>query len=66
MNQSPDRGEQLWRWTLRLTGLSGFLLCGILLVLQREIPVVYLLISGGAMGLDSIQGFELRRKRNGG
>jgi hypothetical protein len=51
---------------LRIAGLAGFLLCGVLLTLRGEVPVVFLLASAGAMGIDSIQGFELRRKRNGG
>lgn len=47
-------------------GLCGFILCGILLVVRGEVPIAYLLISAGAMGLDSIQGFEIRRKNGGG
>jgi hypothetical protein len=63
---ATSRGEQTWRWMLRLAGLAGFLLCGVLLAIRGEVPVVFLLASAGAMGVDSIQGFELRRKRNGG
>lgn len=56
--------ESTWRWTLRVAGLASFVLCGILLVVRGEVPVVFLLVGAAMMGLDSIQGFELRR-RNG-
>lgn len=47
-----------------MAGLASFVLCGILLVVRGEVPVVFLLVGAAMMGLDSIQGFELRR-RNG-
>jgi hypothetical protein len=60
-----NQGERLWRWTLRIMGSCAFILSGVLLILQRDIPVVFLLWGAGCMGLDSIQGFEVRRRRNG-
>jgi hypothetical protein len=56
--------DSAWRWTLRLIGLLSFILCGVLLVVRGEAPVAFLLVGAAMMGLDSIQGFELRR-RNG-
>lgn len=59
-----SRSDNTWRWTLRTAGLASFILCGILLVVRGEVPVPFLLVGAAMMGLDSIQGFELRR-RNG-
>lgn len=58
------RADSIWRWTLRAVGLSSFILCGVLLVMRGEVPVPFLLVGAMMMGLDSIQGFEVRR-RNG-
>lgn len=61
-----ERPESAWRWTLRIVGLLSFILCGVLLVTRGEAPVAFLLVGGAMMGLDSIQGLELRkRERNG-
>ncbi len=57
-------GEQTWRWALRIAGLLSFILCGVLLIVRGEVPIPFLLVGAMMMGLDSIQGFELRR-RNG-
>ena len=59
-----SKAESAWRWTLRVVGLASFLLCGVLLLFRGEVPVPFLLVGAMMMGLDSIQGFELR-KRNG-
>lgn len=56
------KGDQSWRWMLRVTGLVSFVIFIALLSIGRDVPVVFLLIAAGMMGLDSIQGFELRRK----
>jgi hypothetical protein len=58
------KSESTWRWALRVAGLASFVLCGILLVTRGSVPVAFLLVGAAMMGLDSIQGFELRR-RNG-
>jgi hypothetical protein len=55
-------GESLWRWALRLVGMGSFILSGVLLVSDQEVPVVFLVIGAGMMGLDSIQGLEFRRR----
>jgi hypothetical protein len=54
--------ESAWRWTLRVAGLASFILCGVLLVTRGSVPIAFLLVGAAMMGLDSIQGFELRRK----
>jgi hypothetical protein len=56
--------ESAWRWALRVAGLASFILCGVLLVTRGSVPIAFLLVGAAMMGLDSIQGFELRR-RNG-
>jgi hypothetical protein len=56
--------ESTWRWALRVAGLASFILCGVLLVTRGSVPIAFLLVGAAMMGLDSIQGFELRR-RNG-
>jgi hypothetical protein len=58
----PTRSETTWRWALRMAGLLSFVLCGILLVTRGSVPIAFLLVGAAMMGLDSIQGFELRRK----
>ncbi len=58
------RGDSLWRWTLRVGGLTAFVVCLVIgVVLQQPVPVLYLIIAGGMMGLDSIQGFEIRKRQ---
>jgi hypothetical protein len=47
-----------------VAGLASFILCGVLLVTRGSVPIAFLLVGAAMMGLDSIQGFELRR-RNG-
>jgi hypothetical protein len=67
MSDTTERGrnsESTWRWLLRIAGLLSFVLCGILLVTRGSVPIAFLLVGAAMMGLDSIQGFELRR-RNG-
>jgi hypothetical protein len=54
--------ESAWRWALRVAGLASFILCGVLLVTRGSVPIAFLLVGAAMMGLDSIQGFELRRK----
>jgi hypothetical protein len=62
--EHTPRSESNWRWALRIAGLMSFVLCGILLVTRGSVPIAFLLVGAAMMGLDSIQGFELRR-RNG-
>jgi hypothetical protein len=56
------KSESGWRWALRIAGLASFILCGVLLVTRGSVPIAFLLVGAAMMGLDSIQGFELRRK----
>ena len=60
-----SKPESVWRWALRVAGLASFLLCGVLLVFRGEVPVEFLLVGAMMMGLDSIQGFEIRKRKNG-
>lgn len=63
---SGSRSETAWRWALRLTGMLVFLTCAITFVLGRDVPIALLLVAAGCMGLDSLQGFEVKRRGNGG
>ena len=63
--KAGGKAESTWRWALRIAGLLSFVLCGVLLVIRGQVPVPFLLVGAMMMGLDSIQGFELRKRRNG-
>lgn len=66
MNQTRNnRGDTIWRWTLRSVGIALLIWSVVLYTITGEVPAVYPLIAAGAMGLDSIQGFEVRRRRDG-
>lgn len=60
MMRLPDtKGERIWRWMRRIAGLAGFVLCGVLLVLEREIPVWFALLTAGCLGIESV---DFRRR----
>jgi hypothetical protein len=62
-----SRGETVWRWALRVGGLAAFGVCLFIgVILQQPVPVLYLVVAAGMMGLDSIQGFEVRRRERDG
>lgn len=50
------KGDQLWRWMLRLLGVIGFLTLLVVFVLGREVNAVWLFLVGGLLGLDGLAG----------
>lgn len=62
---TEGRTELALRRAIRIAGLVAFVLCGVLIAAGQEFPVAFLLVAAGCMGLDSIQGYELRRKQGG-
>ena len=63
---NTSRADAGWRWTLRVVGISVFVACVVAVLAGAQVPIVIPVIAAGMMGLDSIQGFELRRRQNGG
>jgi hypothetical protein len=64
--KADSPGERRWRWAVRIAGLCAFTLCGVQYTLRGEVDLAFLLAAAGAMGLDSIQGLEIRRRNGGG
>jgi hypothetical protein len=59
-------GETYARWLARVIGTGMLGVSSFLLLKGQPVPVVYLLIAGALFGVDSLSGFELRKKNGKG
>lgn len=56
------RGEEAWRWTLRVLGVLLLLTLLVLFAAGREINAVWLFLDGGLLGLDALGGAIKERR----
>ena len=50
------RGDELWRWTVRVLGVIGFLVLLVTFVSGREVSAAWIFLVGGLLGLDGLAG----------
>jgi hypothetical protein len=57
-------GELIWRWAVRILGAVGFVTLLVLLSLDREINVAWIVLIGSMIGLEPIINWQERNRND--